>query len=147
MRRRVGILLLLSILALFSGCAKAKQEGHAVMFEGLVQLGEQGVYFKGERVGEVLSLDQGAGYVTRAMVRLSPEFITHMGNNMALYVDSGLLQADTLQGMGGEFDPTVPICGFGSQAAFNWFKFKTLLNDRVFVARQRALELQARMGP
>jgi hypothetical protein len=146
MQRWVGILLVLSLLALGSGCAKAKQDGHAVMFEGLVQLYDQGVYFNGTRVGEVQSVDKGAGHVTRVLIQFSPGFIEKMGSNVAIYVDGGRLQADKLQGLGGALDPAAPICGFGSQAALNWFKFKTLLNDRIPVAQRRALELQARMG-
>lgn len=145
MRRWGGMVMTLIIIALVAGCAKAPQEGYVVMFEGSIRLYDNGVYFNGTNVGEVLTTEKGSGYVTRLMVHFNPEFINKIGQNVALYVDGGRLAVDKLQGIGGRSEEKTPLCGFGSEAAFNWFKFKTLLKDRIPAATQRALALQARM--
>lgn len=149
MRRWGGFytaLMILTITVGVAGCARVpQQDGYAVMFEGAVRLYDDGVYYNGTRVGEVQSAEKGNGFVTRLRIGFAPEFIEKMGANLAMYVDNGRLVADKLQGLGGDLDPQVPLCGFSSQVGFNWFKFKTLLNDRIPAARQRALELQARM--
>lgn len=145
--RRWGVFLLALIISTaVAGCAKAPQDGYTIMFEGPIHVYDDGVYYSGGRVGEVQSIDKGAGNVTRVVVRFSSDFIQKMGNNFALYLDSGRLSADKLQGMGGSLQAEIPFCGFRSKAAFNWFKFKTLLNNRIPAAKHRALALLARMG-
>jgi hypothetical protein len=39
------------------------------------------------------------------------------------------------------------LCGFNSWASLNWFKFKTLISDRIAVAKYRARNLNDRFGP
>lgn len=146
MRRWGGLFMALVLSLALAGCAKSpRQDGHTVMFEGAVRLYDDRVYHNGTSVGEVLSSEIGAGYVTRLRVAFTPDFIEKVGANLAVYINNGRLRADKLQGIGGDLDPQIPLCGFNSRAAFNWFKFKTLLSDRIPVAKRRALELQARM--
>jgi hypothetical protein len=135
-------------LMIGAGCAPqpSQKAGQAVFFDGLTNVFDDGVYLRGTRIGNIQAAETGKGNVTRINIAIAPEFASNMGAHMAFYVDGGRLEAAQLQNFGTALEAGAPLCGFASKAEFNWFKFKTLLNDRVGAARQRALALQARMG-
>jgi hypothetical protein len=145
----------LMISVLLAGCAakpsqpskasQASQNGIAVLFDGIANLCDQGVYLNGVRIGQIQSSQLGAGNVTKTSIQLSPEAVQMLGN-LVFYVDMCRMQAIALQGIGSPFQKGAPLCGFTSKAEFNWFKFKTLLSDRIAAARRRAMALQARFG-
>ncbi len=148
MRRRVVLVAgLWCLLLAVVGCARettTAEDGYAVLFGGIPQVYDKGVYFNGESVGTIESTQASAANVTKMVVSLAPEFVQTMGNNMAFYVNAGRLEAAPLQNIGQAYVKGEPLCGFHSKADLNWFKFKTLMLDRTLAARELALGLQAR---
>jgi hypothetical protein len=149
----LGLALMISVL--LAGCApkpsqpskvsKSSQDDIAVLFDGIANLCDQGVYLNGVRIGQIQSSQLGAGNVTKTSIQLSPEAVQMLGN-MVFYIDMCQLKAVELQGVGAPFQKGAPLCGFTSKAELNWFKFKTLLSDRIAAAKRRAAALQARFG-
>lgn len=147
MRRGVWFGIVLMVLLIGAGCApQPSQDGQKVLFDGLINVFDSGVYYRGMQVGTIQSTETGSANVTQVTIALTPDFTPRMGNHVVFYVDGGRLEAVPLQAFGDPLEKGAPLCGFASKAEFNWFKFKTLLNDRVGAARQRALALQARLG-
>ena len=147
MRLRVGLFVALLIVAFAVGCApQGKQEGYAVLFDGMVNIYEDAIYFNGNEVGRVLTKEVGGAGTTKLTVALSPELVAGTGNNLALYAHAGRLEATTLQRMGQALEKDAPLCGFISKSELNWFKIKTLLNDRINAAKKRAAALQAQFS-
>jgi len=148
MRRGIWFVIALMALMISMGCAPqpSQKAGQAVLFDGLINVFDNGIYYRGTQIGSIQATETGKGNVTRVTIAISPEFAANMGEHVVFYVDGGHLEAAQLQSFGIPLEPGAPLCGFASQAEFNWFKFKTLLKDRVGAARQRALGLQARMG-
>jgi hypothetical protein len=147
MRLRVGFFVTLMIVALAVGCApQGKQDGYAVLFDGMVNIYDDAIYLNSSEVGAVLSTEAGGGGVTKITVTLSPELVAQSGDNLALYAHAGRLEVATLQRMGQALEKGAPLCGFTSKSQLNWFKVKTLLNDRVNAAKKRAASLLAKFG-
>lgn len=149
MRRGLRFLIALMALTVVGmGCAPqpSQKAGQAVLFDGLINLFDDGIYYRGSRIGNIQATETGKGNVTRVNIAISAEFSSNVGDHVVFYVDGGHLEAALLQPLGAPLEPGMPLCGFGSKAEFNWFKFKTLLNDRVGAARQRTMALQTRMG-
>ncbi len=147
MRLWAGFTVTLLIVALAVGCApQGKQAGYAVLFDGMVNIVEDNIYFNGKQVGAVLSKEDHPSGVTTLSIALSPEFVVEIGNNLALYAHAGRLEATRLQRMGQALERGMPLCGFISKSELNWFKIKTLLNDRINAAGKRAAALQARLS-
>lgn len=148
MRRGIWLVIALMALMIVMGCGPqpSQKAGQAVLFEGLVNLFDNGIYYRGTQIGSIQGTETGKGNVSRVAIAISPEFAASMGDHVVFFVDKGRLEAAQLQSFGVPLEPGAPICGFGSRAELNWFKFKTLLKDRVGAARQRAFALQARMG-
>lgn len=146
MRLRTRFSITLIIAAVAFGCApQVKQDGNAVLFDGIINLYEEGVYFGGERVGSIQSREI-AGGITKLIIRLSPDFVAQTGNNLALYIHAGRLEAAMLQRIGQTLGKDALLCGFASKSELNWFKIKTLLNDRIDAAQKRAAALQMRFS-
>ncbi|MBT8342739.1 MAG: hypothetical protein HKP58_19010 [Desulfatitalea sp.] len=147
MRQWIGIGMVLFLFATGAGCtSKTTSDGNEVFFDGMIQLMDQGVYFMGRSVGQVKVVETGAGHVTRVRVTLDTDFKGDVGNNLVFFVNNGRLQAALLQGVGDVLESGTPLSGFASKAGLNWFKFKTLFNDRIIHATQRAMALKARFG-
>jgi len=148
MRRGIWFVIALMALMISMGCAPqpSQKAGQAVLFDGLINLFDNSIYYRGTQIGSIQATDTSKGNVTRVTIAITPEFAAGMGDQIVFYVDGGHLEAAQLQSFGIPLEPGAPLCGFASKAEFNWFKFKTLLKDRVGAARQRALGLQARMG-
>ena len=147
MRLRVGLFVALLVVAIIIGCApQGNQEGYAVLFDGMVNIFEDAIYFNGNEVGRVLAKEVAGAGATKLTVALSPELVAETGNNLALYAHAGRLEATTLQRMGHTLEKDAPLCGFTSKSELNWFKIKTLLNDRIKAAKKRAAELQAQFS-
>lgn len=148
MRRGIWFVMALMALMISMGCAPqpSQKAGQAVFFDGLINVFDHGVYHRGTQIGSIQATETGKANVTRVTIAITPEFAASMGDHVVFYVDGGHLEAAQLQSFGIPLEPGAPLCGFASKAEFNWFKFKTLLKDRVGASRQRALALQARMG-
>lgn len=146
MRLRLGFVMVLVIIVLSVGCApQSKQDGYTVLFDGMVNITDEAIFFRGADVGRVLSSEENGG-VTRVTVTLSPDLVTEAGNTIALYAYAGRLEVTRLQRMGQALEKEDLICGFVSKGELNWFKIKTLLNDRISAAKKRVAALQAQLG-
>lgn len=136
----IGLALVLFGLA---GCnpSGSDQQGIHVLFESNPRLYQPDVYYFGQVVGQVIDQKQGAGTAYRVTVRLKPEYGKEASTNWVFYADNGSLNVARLSGPGRPLNPGDNICGFGSKAALNWFKLKTLLTDRIYKATQKAKSL------
>jgi hypothetical protein len=143
-----GALGLALVFLALGGCnsSGSPREGIHVMFEGVPGIYKQEVLYFGQTVGQVLDQKAGQGSIYRVTIRLAPEFGNAAGTQWAFYVDNGVLNAAPLGGSGRQLAAGDAVCGFGSKAALNWFKVKTLLTDRVYKASQKAESLSRRFG-
>jgi hypothetical protein len=73
-----------------------------------------------------------------------PEFKKHVGRHWVFFVDNGRIQAARIGTAIRSISADERLCGFHSKSAFHWFKFKTLLSDRVYKASLRAEMLYRR---
>ena len=124
----------------------SRQEGINVMFEDNPRIYKQDVYYHGKTVGHVLNQTAGGGSVYKVTIRLLPEYGKEAGRHWVFYADNGALNASRISAAGQPLTAGDKACGFGSKAAFNWFKLKTLLSDRVYKANQKAEALYRRFG-
>ncbi len=139
--------LLAFLFASISGCQNnGGTQGIAVFFETPPKLYKNDVFWQGQVVGKILDHQAGRASVTKVTLTLDPQFESRAGKNWAFYVDQGRLNAGRLSPGGEKFKAGDSACGFHSKAAFNWFKFKTLLTDRVGKAVRRAENLHLRFG-
>lgn len=147
MKTWVGFLVTLLIAVAATGCApKTSVDGYVVMFEGPLSLSDQDVYFTGVKVGTIVSMETSASNVTRVVVSPDSDFKDQIGADIVLYAHAGRLEVSKLKNISEPLETGMPLCGFSSKSELSWFKFKTLLSDRVSAARKHALELQARFG-
>ena len=130
------------------GCSPmtSGQEGIDVMFEANPRIYKQDVYFRGQPVGRILNQEEGAGSVFKVTIRLLPEYGQAAGRHWVFYASKGSLNASMISPSGQPLAAGDKACGFGSKAALNWFKLKTLLTDRVYKANQKAEALSRRFG-
>ena len=139
-------------LALFylgaAGCSQSGsgQEGIQVMFERNPRIYKTEIYYFGQVIGEVIDQKPGNGAAYKVVVRLNSDYAKDVGQHWVLYADNGCLNAATLYVSGQPLAAGGKLCGFDSKAALNWFKFKTLLTDRVYKATQKAELLSRRFG-
>jgi len=131
----------------FQGCQNNKnRQGIHVFFESPPSFYQQDVYWFGQAVGKIVDQQVGRSSVARITVQLDPQFEKRIGKNWAFFVEQGRLTACQLSLSGDTFAAGDNACGFNSKAALNWFKLKTLLNDRVGAAMRKADRLQMRFG-
>ena len=137
----MGLILLLS-----TGCERtSSKQGLDIMFDGRANITQPEVYFAHKVVGEIISRQMGNGSIEMITVTLAPEFNDQIGRHWVFYVDSGRLNAATIgSDSRALITADVKLCGFHSKSALNWFKFKTLLSDRVYRASLRAERLYRR---
>ncbi len=139
-----GMILMFLVLA---GCQPGgQQDGIHVMFEEKPRINGDGVFWHGQTIGTVSGIQVGNNAITKVTVRLDNPFKQHAGHNWAFYVHRGRLMADRLSITGESVATGDHVCGFSSKAALNWFKIKTLLNNRVSKAKRRAQSLERRFG-
>lgn len=81
----------------------------------------------------------------QVVIQLSPDALQTLGSPV-FYVDRGRLEAERLDCLSSPLEKGALLCGLASKTELNWFKFKTVLRDRMAAARQRALFLRARFG-
>lgn len=138
----VLVLFFLSIL----GCDQFVQNNTStyVMFEGRPNLHHQEVFFNGKIIGRITASDHKGSTITRLAIAIAPQFKNRVNSNWILYADRGRLKAERLQGSSAPFEDGDILCGFSSIGALQWFKFKTLLNDRSYKAAKRAEYLAKR---
>jgi hypothetical protein len=145
--KKHAVTLLIILLFMVQGCQiNGGQKGIHVYFEQQPGYYQENVYWFGQVIGKIVDSQVGTGAVTRITVQLDPSFKDRAGKNWAFYMDSGRLTAGQLSPNRKPLQAGESISGFNSRAAFNWFKFKTLLNDRVGRSQRRADRLRLRFG-
>lgn len=130
----------------FIGCQFSGGDGIHVMFKGVPKIHHNEVYHRGRVVGSILEQVTGNNGASKVTIRIDPDYREQAGNHWAFYVDMGRLTAGRLNRSGKPLQPGDLICGFQSKAAFNWFKVKTLLSDRISEAERRAEKLHLRFA-
>lgn len=147
MRYWIAIVLAVAGIGL-AGCnpMTSSRQGRGVMFESPPRIYKQEVFYGGRAIGRILDQKTGRGSVHKVTIQLSPEHINKTDSNWVFYVDDGRLTAFPIAAFGNPLAQGDNICGFGSKAALNWFRFKTLLTDRIYRARQIADTLTRRFG-
>lgn len=114
------------------------------MFDGRPNITQPEVYFANKVVGKITSRQMGKGSVEMITIGLLPEFKKQVGRHWVFFVDTGRIQAARIGSAGKTISADDRLCGFRSKSAFHWFKFKTLLSDRVYKASLRAETLYRR---
>ena len=145
--RCIFVLALALVLLFFVGCEiGATKKGIRVMFDGRTDIYRSEVYHAHKVVGKIISRQKGKSSVEMVTIALVPEFKRLMGKNWAFYVSNGRIWAARIGHTGHALSAEEKLCGFNSKAALNWFKFKTLLNDRAYKASLRAERLYRRFS-
>jgi hypothetical protein len=147
MRYWIAVVLTMAVIGLV-GCnpMTSSQQGCGVMFESPPQIYKQEVYYQGQTIGRILDQKTGQGSVHKVTIQLAPEHFNKAGSNWVFYVDNGRLTAFRIAALGNPPAKGGNICGFSSKAALNWFRFKTLLTNRINKATQIAGALTRRFG-
>jgi hypothetical protein len=147
MRYWVAIVLAMAGIGL-AGCnpMTSGRQGRGVMFESSPQIYKQEVYYRGRAIGKILEQKTGNGSVHKVTIQLSPDHMDKADSNWVFFVDNGRLTAFRIAPLGKPTTQGDNLCGFGSKAALNWFRFKTLLTNRIYKARQIADTLTRRFG-
>jgi hypothetical protein len=123
------------VILLLVGCnAASSKHGLQVMFDGQPNITQPEVYFANKVVGKITSRQMGKGSVEMITIGLLPEFKKQVGRHWVFFADSGRIQAARIGSAGKPISADDRLCGFRSKSAFHWFKFKTLLSDRVYKA-------------
>jgi hypothetical protein len=143
----IAIVLAMAVIGLV-GCnpMTSSQQGRGVMFESPPRIYKQEVYYRGQAIGRILDQKTGQGSVHKVTIQLASEHINKDGSNWVFYVDNGRLTAFRIAAFGNPLAKGDNICGFSSKAALNWFRFKTLLTNRIYKANQIADTLTRRFG-
>ncbi len=135
-------MVLLAFVAGMTGCQNtAGGEGIHVLFKGVPKIQHTDVFYQGRVVGAILEQSTADGGASMVTIRISPEYMQHAGRHWAFYVDMGRLTAGRLSGSGNPVQNGDRMSGFQSKGAFNWFKVKTLLRDRIAESGRRAEKL------
>jgi hypothetical protein len=147
LRYRIAIVIAMVGIGL-AGCnpMTSSRHGRGVMFESPPRISSQDVYCNGRAIGKILDQKTGKGSVCKVTVQLSSEHTGKADSNWVFYVDDGRLNAYRIAPFGHPQDQGENLCGFSSKAALNWFRFKTLLTDRIYKARQIADARTRRFG-
>lgn len=133
------------VFLLLVGCnAASSKQDLQVMFDGRPHITQPDVYFANKVVGKITSRHTGKGSVEMITIGLLPEFKKRIGRHWAFFVDNGRIEATRIGSADKPVSADDRLCGFRTKSAFHWFKFKTLLSDRVYKASLRAEMLYRR---
>ena len=147
MRYWVAVVLTMAGIGL-AGCnpMTSGRQGRGVIFENSPRIYKQEVYYRGRAIGKILEQKNGNGSAHKVTIQLSPDHKDKADSNWVYFVDNGRLTAFQIAPSGKPTAQGCNLCGFGSKAALNWFRFKTLLTNRTYKARQIADTLTRRFG-
>lgn len=146
MRRSSYIMVFLALPFIFA-CQpqQSLQNEYSVWINGSVILYDQSVYHQGTAIGQV-TVTENKNNVTKLQLTIDPTHEEKIQKNVAFYVSTGRLNLGYLTDWAPLLEEKGYICGFSSKAAFNWFKFKTVLSDRLLKSQQRARHLALQFG-
>jgi hypothetical protein len=147
MRHWSTIVIAMAVIGLIAcNPMNSSQQGHGVVLEGQPRIYKQEVYYHGQTIGKILDQKIGKEWVQKITIQLLPDHQNIIGSNWVFYVDQGRLNAFKIAAFGKPLPKGANICGFSSKAALNWFRFKTLLTNRIYRANQIADALTRRFG-
>jgi len=147
MKKALTILCLV-LMAGLTGCSvtpSGSQDGIAAVFDGTPLLFDSSVAYMGNVVGQTISSEWQNG-VTRVVFVLDSPFDEMMKSNRVVVAKNGRLHLKTLGGYGEPLPSGASILGFVKPSAYQWFRFKNLINNATMSAQHRARRLQAQFG-
>jgi len=132
---------------LLSGCMTSSQDQvYSVMFEETPRLFDAGVYFQGERIGEILSNQSGPALVHKVTISV-PESVRQMvKTSTAFIVSAGRLNLIQLAPHGELLPLGSAVLGFQSRGALIAFRLKNLMQPLPTAALQEAARLHDAAG-
>lgn len=143
----MGILVVLVVLGIsMIRVPESGDPGYMILFDDMPDIKSEQIYYAGREIGQIRSTDRGARDVIKITAQLDEDFLQEMGNNIAFYPDHGRLTATRLQAIGEPLPKDAILCGFSSKITLGWFKFKTMLENRISAANHRALSLYRKSG-
>jgi hypothetical protein len=138
----VVVVIALMVFASVFGCQmNSGDQGIHVMFKGVPRIDQKEVYYNGRVVGSILEQSADHNGASKVTIRIDPDYRQYAGHHWAFYPQMGRLTAARMKTAGPPLQPGDIMCGFQSKSAFNWFKLKTLLSNRISEAGRRAEKL------
>lgn len=132
---------------LLCGCVASSQEQvYHVIFEDTPRLFDAGVYFRGERVGEILSRETGDSLVHEITISVAESSRQMMQTCTAFIVSGGRLNLIQLAAHGEPLPLGSTVLGFQSKGALIAFRLKHLMQPLPAAAMQKALRLHDAAG-
>ena len=136
----------LMLLAGLFGCSlppTGNDGGLVAVFDGVPRIFDSAVVYQGTVVGQVRTREWNNG-ITRVTIDLDSQFSHLAQSNAAVVANNGRLHWKALSGYGEPLSSGACINGFSNRTAYQWFKFKHLINNITMSAQRRAVQLQAR---
>ena len=135
------------VLLLISGCNLSSQDPvYHVMFEDPPRLFDSGVYFQGERIGEIVSRETGDSMVHKVTISVSEPYRERIQSRTVSFVSSGMLQYASLAAFGDPLPLGSPVLGFRSKGALLAFRLSNLMQPLPTAAGQEAARLFEKAG-
>ena len=135
------------IILLLSACTRSSPDQvYYVMFEGPPQIFDTGVYFRGERIGEVLSVESGDPLAHRVTIAVPEASRQLVQTRSAFLVSAGRLNLTELAAYGEPLPLGSSILGFRGKGDLIGFRLKHLMQPLPAAAMQKAARLHDRTG-
>jgi hypothetical protein len=132
---------------LLSGCMTSSQDPvYSVMFEEAPRLFDAGVYFQGERIGEIRSNQSGPALVHKVTISVPESARQMVKTSTAFIVSAGRLNLIQLTPHGEPLPLGSAVLGFQSRAALIAFRLKHLMQPLPAAAMQEAARLHDAAG-
>jgi hypothetical protein len=127
---------------LLSGCMTSSQDQvYSVMFEEAPRLFDAGVYFQGDRIGEILSSQSGPALVHKVTISVPESSRQMVQTCTAFVVSAGRLNLIQLAAHGEPLPLGSAVLGFPGRGALIAFRLKNLMQPLPTAAKQEALRL------
>ncbi|MFC1811667.1 hypothetical protein ACFL03_03150 [Thermodesulfobacteriota bacterium] len=139
--KRYGLLTILSIVIITSGCSSKESNLFYVMFKDTPDLISDTVYLNGNDIGKILSIQSGFNNITEVKITINNGYIDKMNANVVFCSSNGKLEYITIKGAGGSLSKEAAILGFNSKLSLSWFKIKNTFTNASSVAIKIAREL------
>jgi hypothetical protein len=139
--KRYGLLAILSIVIMTSGCSSKESNLFYVMFKDKPDLISNTVYLNGNDIGKILSIKSGFNNIAEVTITIKNEHIKKMNENVVFCSSNGKLEYITLKGAGGSLSKEAAILGFNSKLSLSWFKMKNTFTSAASEALKNAREL------
>jgi len=135
------------MLLLLCGCSLSSQDPvYFVMFEEPPKLFDPGVYFRGEKIGEVVSEQTADSLVHKVTISVPEGFRELIQTRTVFFVSSGRLQYAEVAAFGDPLPLGAPILGFHSKAAMLGFRLRHLMQPLPAAAGKNAARLFQQAG-